>query len=995
MLRSIYERIRDAFQATGRCQAPRRAHTRRLALESLESRKLMTATLTFNSISDGSFEAPALSADTYQVAPASSPWKFSGDGGVSANGSGFTAGSPNAPDGNQVAFLKNNAGMSQTVYLNAGVYGLSFDAAQRINAQSQSQNQEIEVWIDYNTPSAQNIGAIVPASTNYAQYQTSNFTVPAGGHSVEFLGMSPQGGDSTAFIDEVAIAPVVDTIVDGGFEQPAVAANTLAADPSGMPWQFSGTAGVASNGTSTQAQNAPQGAQVGFLQDTGSMSQTVYLDAGTYQLSFVAAQDTTDQTNYQEIEVLVDGVAYGTIQPLTTSYASYQSSTFAVPAGAHTIELLGVDPLGGDNTAFLDEVSISTANAISDGSFETPVLNTATYQFAPTGSAWQFSGGSGIASNGSNFATGNPSAPDGTQIAIVQGNGSMSQAVDLLAGSYNVSFEAAQWVSNASTQGQQIEVLVDGAAVGLINPVGTSYSLYETPNFSVTSGTHTIEFLGTNPRGGNNVALIDLVSLSASQDEIIDGNFATPVLPANSSQNAPSGTPWQFSGQAGVSANGSGLTSGNPAAPDGNQVGYIMNQGSISYSLYLDADTYNLSFLAAQRANQKGTQEIEVLLDSAPVGWITPSGTKYSPYDTSNFTVAAGVHTIELLGMNPQTGQGTALIDEVTLFTAENALSNGNFTAPAVPARAYEIEPSGTGWQFTGDSGLSANNSGFTAGNANAPSGTQVAFVKNNGSISQSVTFDAGSYNISFLATQRLNYQTQNQQIEVLVNGMQVALITPPTSTTSATSTSSNTTYTPYQTSNFTLPAGTYNVEFLGKSNGDSTAFITGATINAGCAIGDGSFEQPILAAKAYTIAPGGTPWQFSGDAGVSANSSGFTFGNPVAPGGNQVAFIKDTASISQSVFMPAGVYNLSFMAAQRDKYQSSYESIEILVDGVVVGTATPSAPASGNYKAGTTYGSYSTTDFTVATGVHTVEFLGVTPSGDNTAFLDDVQLNP
>ena len=144
---------------------------------------------------------------------------------------------------------------------------------------------------------------------------------------------------------------------DGGFEQPAVAGrypcrrsqrHALAVRRNGRrgkQWDLDGGPG------------RPGGTQVGFLQDTGSMSQTVYLDAGTYQVSFLAAQDTTDQTNYQEIEVLVDGAAYGTIQPVTTSYASYQSSTFAVAAGAHTIELLGVNPLGGDNTAFLDQVS--------------------------------------------------------------------------------------------------------------------------------------------------------------------------------------------------------------------------------------------------------------------------------------------------------------------------------------------------------------------------------------------------------------------------------------------------------------------------------------------------------------------------------------------------------------------------------------------------------------------------------------------------------------
>ena len=340
-----------------------------------------------------------------------------------------------------------------------------------------------------------------PLSTTYAEYQTANFTVAAGTHNVEFLGLSPQSGDSTAFIDEVSIAPVVDTILDGGFEQPAMAANTLVTDPAAMPWQFSGTAGVASNGTSTEAQNAPSGTQVGFLQNTGSMSQTVYLDAGTYQLSFLAAQDTTDQTNYQEIEVLVDGVAYGTIQPVTTSYTSYQSTPFAVAAGAHSIELLGVDPLGGNNTAFVDQVSIAAANAFSDGSFETPALNTGTYEFGPTGTTWNFSGGAGIASNGSSFTPGNSLAPDGTQAAIVQGNGSMSQSVDLLAGSYNVSFQAAQCTTNAQSQGQQIEVLVDGAAVGLITPVGTSYGLYETANFSVADRTAHHRVPGHEPAG--------------------------------------------------------------------------------------------------------------------------------------------------------------------------------------------------------------------------------------------------------------------------------------------------------------------------------------------------------------------------------------------------------------------------------------------------------------------------------------------------------------
>ncbi len=284
MLRSIYQRILGAFRTNSRRKAPPRSRysgSRRLAVESLESRKLLTVTtLTLGSVSDGSFEAPALPANAYQVlspsaGPAasmySSPWQFSGISGVSANGSAFTTGDPKAPGGNQVAFLQNNASISQTVTLDPGVYNLSMLAAQRVNYQSQQ--QEIEVLFDGAV-----VGLIVPNSpiainsattvTYYTSYQTSNFTVTANStttHTVTLQGMSQGSGvDSTAFIDEVAITPVVDTILNGSFEEPALNPNTFQVAPQDAAWQFSGTAGLARNGSDfvtnwTEAQNAPVG----------------------------------------------------------------------------------------------------------------------------------------------------------------------------------------------------------------------------------------------------------------------------------------------------------------------------------------------------------------------------------------------------------------------------------------------------------------------------------------------------------------------------------------------------------------------------------------------------------------------------------------------------------------------------------------------------------------------------------------------------------------
>ena len=98
---------------------------------------------------------------------------------------------------------------------------------------------------------------------------------------------------------------------------------------------------------------------MGFLQVTGSISQSVYLGPGNYSLSFMAAQRANIAGQSQEIQVLVDGVQVGLCNPNGTQYTLYQTASFLVStAMVHTITLVGVDPLGGDNTAFIDDLSI-------------------------------------------------------------------------------------------------------------------------------------------------------------------------------------------------------------------------------------------------------------------------------------------------------------------------------------------------------------------------------------------------------------------------------------------------------------------------------------------------------------------------------------------------------------------------------------------------------------------------------------------------------------
>src|SRR5439155_10286873 len=77
----------------------------------------------------------------------------------------------------------------------------------------------------------------------------------------------------------------------------------------------------------------------------------------------------------------------------------------------------------------------TVAVAVPNSGFETPALGSgaSAYQYHPTGSGWTFSpnggfdsngvivGGAGITGNNSGFTSGNPSAPEGGQVAFLQG----------------------------------------------------------------------------------------------------------------------------------------------------------------------------------------------------------------------------------------------------------------------------------------------------------------------------------------------------------------------------------------------------------------------------------------------------------------------------------------------------------------------------------------------------------------------------------------------
>lgn len=120
-------------------------------------------------------------------------------------------------------------------------------------------------------------------------------------------------------------------------------------------WTY-GNAVITSNGSAWGMPNAPQGDQAVGFQGTAYMHRNVTIGtAGNYSLSFWAAQRPGNQ---QVLEVFVDSVSVGTVQPTSSVYTPMTISLGDLTAGSHNIRVAGTNPFGGDNTAFVDDMFV-------------------------------------------------------------------------------------------------------------------------------------------------------------------------------------------------------------------------------------------------------------------------------------------------------------------------------------------------------------------------------------------------------------------------------------------------------------------------------------------------------------------------------------------------------------------------------------------------------------------------------------------------------------
>jgi alpha-L-rhamnosidase len=175
-----------------------------------------------------------------------------------------------------------------------------------------------------------------------------------------------EGSNST----QVSAVPS-QNLLNPSFETPVVSTYTY--NVVGASWNFSGSSpngsGILANGSAFSNPKAPAGTQAAFVEEFGTMSQTLYgLTPGNpYTITYFAAQRPGSSESWN---VMMDNTIIQTNSPGSTSYTKY-AATFTATATAQTLSFVGTDLAGGDNTVFIDNVSMSSE---ADAAVGTPSL---------------------------------------------------------------------------------------------------------------------------------------------------------------------------------------------------------------------------------------------------------------------------------------------------------------------------------------------------------------------------------------------------------------------------------------------------------------------------------------------------------------------------------------------------------------------------------------------------------------------------------------------
>lgn len=304
------------------------------------------------------------------------------------------------------------------------------------------------------------------------------------------------------------------TVNNPNFDPPAEDASDNNANGYGpvSDWTRSGAiVGVNDSSQPFLNQDAHSGTQAAFIQGTGNITQSLsgYDPTKLYTVTYFVSERGLGGAA-SSTSVSLDGGTTSYALPgnvvQTDAFRRVVSGPLSVSGASSTIQI-GAVGVSGDNSLLIDSVSISRAvPTVADGGFENAVQPAGDFKQAYgagggdlSGSAWTFAGGGGITDNGSAF--GPPTAPEGSQAAILQGGtAEFSTTVSgFEAGvTYSLSFEAAGRSGGAADFQVWLEgTLLEFGGADTLTPAVGSYATFTSDDFTTSGGSLTLTFDAT------------------------------------------------------------------------------------------------------------------------------------------------------------------------------------------------------------------------------------------------------------------------------------------------------------------------------------------------------------------------------------------------------------------------------------------------------------------------------------------------------------------
>ena len=193
---------------------------------------------------------------------------------------------------------------------------------------------------------------------------------------VTMVNILPANGGAIPTPTQQVATPVISSslsppvITNSSFESPTLGSGSYVyygsmttAQKTQFAWTAGGNGGnggpaLFSNGSAWGYANVPNGTQGLSLQQSASITQSVYFASpDTYTLSWMAASRSGQVNPYS---VQVDGTTLGTFSTANTAWQPFSAALNITNSGYHSISFIGLNPAGGDNSVGLDDLSITS-----------------------------------------------------------------------------------------------------------------------------------------------------------------------------------------------------------------------------------------------------------------------------------------------------------------------------------------------------------------------------------------------------------------------------------------------------------------------------------------------------------------------------------------------------------------------------------------------------------------------------------------------------------